>query len=157
MSDCLEILLVEDNRADARWLEIMLSRTGARYRLNVVDTGEAALEYLLRHDRNACAPLPLPGLVLLDINLAGCLDGIEVFERMRDHEELSRVPVFFVTGSEMERPDIIRRYNLRDNCYLTKPVDARKLAAAMACHDPLSEFAVQVQAPRAMVRAGATA
>ena len=65
----LEILLVEDNPADARLVHEALKEHPTPYHLTVVSDGEAALTYL--HQQGAYAYVSRPDIVLLDINLPG--------------------------------------------------------------------------------------
>ena len=74
----------------------------------------------------------LPGLVLLDLNLAGS-DGREVLRHIKSHEALRRIPV--VIFSTSQAPDDINEcYDLHANAYLTKPFhlgDMRQAIASM--------------------------
>jgi DNA-binding response OmpR family regulator len=64
---------------------------------------------------------PRPDLILLDLNLPR-KDGFEVLKEVREHPELSRIPVVILTSSQADR-DILKSYNLRANCFISKPVD----------------------------------
>ena len=54
----LRILLVEDNAADARILEISLQEIPLRTQLMVVDDGDEALAFLRRHPPYVDTPRP---------------------------------------------------------------------------------------------------
>jgi CheY-like chemotaxis protein len=115
----IEILLVEDNPGDVRLTQEGLAQARMHNRLWVANDGETALR-MLRHE----APhtdVPMPDLVLLDLNLPG-LGGLDVLREMRDDEALRTVPVVVLSSSEADR-DVVASYDLRANCYVTKPVD----------------------------------
>jgi CheY-like chemotaxis protein len=61
------VLLVEDNPADARLCSEALRETASTSDLHVVPDGEAALSFLRREGEWKDAPIP--DLVLLDLNL----------------------------------------------------------------------------------------
>jgi DNA-binding NarL/FixJ family response regulator len=80
----LETLLVEDNEALRRALHIGLEATGAVCVVGQVASGEEALAHCLR------AP---PGVVLMDVELAGEMDGVQAAIAIR--REYPRLPVVF--------------------------------------------------------------
>ncbi|MEM6869163.1 MAG: response regulator, partial [Cyanobacteria bacterium P01_C01_bin.121] len=63
---------------------------------------------------------PRPDLILLDLNLPK-KDGRQVLEEIKADPKLETIPVVILTTSEAEE-DILRSYQLRANCYITKPV-----------------------------------
>jgi CheY-like chemotaxis protein len=127
------ILYVEDEESDVIILRHVLERCGIANPLQVVKDGKAAKEYLA-----GCAPFddrrrhPLPGLVLLDLNLP-YWSGFEVLEWVRQQPRLRRLPIVIFTSSN--RPDdIARAYDLGANGYLVKPnalADLKKLIQAL--------------------------
>lgn len=115
----IEILLVEDNLADVRLTEEALHEGKVANVLRVAEDGVVALEMLRREGR--FSDLPLPDLVLLDLNLPR-RDGREVLAELKKDPALRRIPVVVLTTSSEER-DIVASYDLHANCYITKPVD----------------------------------
>ncbi len=115
----IEILLVEDNVADAELTEHALRKKRLANALHVVETGEEALDFLYRRGRFEDAPCPT--VVLLDLNLPG-LSGHEVLEHIKTHPELKSIPVIVLTSSERSR-DVDTAYALHANSYIVKPVD----------------------------------
>ncbi|MDD3762642.1 MAG: response regulator [Nevskiales bacterium] len=113
------ILLVEDNPADVRLTEEMLRMAGFPHRLQVARDGEQALQMMRREA--GYANLPVPDLVLLDLNLPR-IDGREVLRQIKQDTVLRRTPVLILTTSQAEG-DIKACYDAHANCYLTKPVD----------------------------------
>jgi CheY-like chemotaxis protein len=118
-SQPVEILLVEDNEADARLTKEALSDSKLRNELNVVTDGVEAMAFLRRAGRYADAPQP--DIILLDLNLPK-KDGRQVLAEMKDDPDLKHIPVVVLTTSEAEQ-DILKSYELHANCYITKPVD----------------------------------
>ena len=74
------------------------------------------------------APLqgePLPGLILLDLNMPR-KDGREALKEIKADPTLRRIPVVVLTTSKAEE-DILRSYDLGVNSYVTKPVTFKSL------------------------------
>lgn len=115
----VDILLVDDNPGDARLAKEALRENVLRNRLHHVENGVKAMEFLERKGMHANAPLP--DLMLLDLNMPK-MDGREVLERVKQDEQLKRIPVVVLTVSSADE-DIYRSYDLHANCYLTKPID----------------------------------
>ena len=115
----LEILLVEDNPADARLTREVFEGGRLSTHLNVVSDGEQALAFLRREGIYESAPRPK--LVLLDLNLPR-KDGREVLGELKTDPMLCRIPVIVLTTSAAQT-DIMRSYELQANCSITKPLD----------------------------------
>ncbi len=93
-----------------------------RTTLYVVSDGEETMDFLLhRGDYAQAAAAPPPDLLLLDLNMPK-LDGRQVLQQIREHEELRRLPVVVLTTSKQEG-DILSSYDLGCNSFITKPVD----------------------------------
>jgi DNA-binding NarL/FixJ family response regulator len=80
----LDILLVEDNAALRHAMAKGLTATGAVRIVGDVDSGEASLEH--------CVGAP-PDAVLMDVQLAGDMNGIQAAVAIR--REIPRLPVVF--------------------------------------------------------------
>ena len=115
----VNILLIEDNQADADLAIEALKEAKVTVSLDVVDNGEDALHYLRKE--NQYANSSTPDLILLDLNLPG-IDGREVLEIIKSNAELKCIPVVILTTSDAEK-DMLRTYNSHANCYIKKPVD----------------------------------
>ena len=118
----IEILLVEDSAADVRLTIEALKETKVANRLNVVDDGVKAMDFL--RWRNGYTDAPRPDLILLDLNLPR-KDGREVLEEIKSDPALRRIPIVVLTTSSAH-DDILKAYELHANCYITKPVDFRQ-------------------------------
>ena len=123
----IEILLVEDNPGDVNLTRIALAdRLQVAHELRAIDVnlsvvsdGVEAMNFLHRHGKYHQAVHP--DLILLDWNLPR-KDGREVLGEIKADERLQRIPVVVLTTSQSEE-DILKAYNLRANCYITKPLD----------------------------------
>lgn len=127
----LEILLVEDNPADAEMtLRALKKRHLANQVVHVVD-GQAALDFLFgtgpHAGRNTSEK---PKVVLLDLKLPK-VDGIEVLRQLRADARTRLLPVVVLTSSREDR-DVIETYQLGANSYIVKPVDFEKFSEAVS-------------------------
>ncbi len=116
----MEILLIEDNAADARLVQEALADGEVQAQLRWLPSGEEALDYLRQTGEHANART-LPDLVLLDLNLPG-LNGHEVLAAIKSDPALLRVPVVVLTSSA-NPTDVQVAYGLHANAYLIKPLD----------------------------------
>lgn len=124
----LNILVVEDNRADAD-LFCELMRGQINWDLAVVQDGEMAVNYITNQGPYNTASTP--DLILLDLNLPK-ISGREVLRIVKRDERLKRIPVIVFTSSGAEK-DILDCYNLNANCYIQKPTDVEKLDRLVQC------------------------
>jgi chemotaxis family two-component system response regulator Rcp1 len=115
----IDILLVEDNAGDVRLTQEVLKSSKVQNNLIVANNGQEALSCLRKQGK--FANTPRPDLILLDLNLP-VMDGRQVLEKIKEDQDLKRIPVVILTTSKAEE-DILRTYNLHANCYVTKPVD----------------------------------
>ena len=114
----IEILLVEDNPGDVDLTREGLADGKLRNNLHVVGDGEEAMAFLRRGEEHA--DMPMPDLILLDLNLPG-KDGREVLAAIKADEGLGHIPVVVLTSSQDEE-DILQSYRLHANCYISKPI-----------------------------------
>ena len=119
----LPVLIVDDNPVNRRILLGQLHRW--QVRPTAVDSGEAALVAL-----NAAAAAGTPfALVLLDANMPG-LEGFGVMERIAASPQLAGSTVMMLSSSG-EYGDVNRCRALNISAYLTKPIEAADLHAAI--------------------------
>jgi two-component system KDP operon response regulator KdpE len=99
--------------------------------------GEAAVEMVA---------LEKPDLLLLDIVLAGAMDGYEVARRVR---EFSDVPIIMLTARARES-DLLRGFEAGADDYLTKPFSSKELLARVravlkrARHEPAAPAEAEI-------------
>lgn len=115
----IEILLVEDNPADAELALEKMEQAKIMNRVHVVEDGVMALQFLRK--QGAYTGVPTPDLVLLDLNLPK-KDGRAVLAEIKEDHRLQMIPVVVLTSSEAEE-DILRSYRLHANAYVRKPID----------------------------------
>jgi CheY-like chemotaxis protein len=115
----IEVLLVEDDEGDVLMTREALAEGKVINRLNVVNDGVEAVEYLRRDGKYVDASRP--DLILLDLNLPK-KDGRQVLEEVKADDSLRRIPVIVLTTSAADE-DVLRSYDLHANAYVTKPVD----------------------------------
>lgn len=113
----IEALLVEDSRADVYMLREALTQAELDYHLNVVEDGDAAVEFL--HQRDGYQQAPHPDLIILDINLP-IRSGRDVLSEIVPDQKLRRIPLVVLTSSATDQ-DIVETFGLPDNCYMVKP------------------------------------
>lgn len=119
METIVNILLVEDNPADARLIEEVFKDTNVNNRIHVAKDGVEAMDFL--NKENEYSNAPKPDIILLDLNLPR-KDGREVLREIKSDEDLKSIPIVILTTSSAKE-DVIKTYRNHANCYITKPVD----------------------------------
>jgi CheY-like chemotaxis protein len=114
-----EILLVEDDPADAGLAKRALRDGRILCNVGHVRDGVEAMEYLRRQGPFAGAARP--DLILLDLNMPR-MDGREVLQELKADDELKTIPVVILTTSDVDR-DVNASYLLGANSFITKPMD----------------------------------
>ncbi len=116
------ILLVEDNPAHAELVMRSFEVHQLGTRIIHVPDGERALDYLMRREPYADPETyPRPKVIFLDLRLPR-IDGLEVLEKIKSTESLSKIPVVILSTSGAER-DVRKAYELHANSYIVKPID----------------------------------
>jgi len=119
--ETVEILLVEDSRADAEMTLRTLKKRGIANHIEWVRNGVEALDYLHCRGTYADRTGGHPRLVLLDLKMP-LMDGLQVLEHMKADPRLRTIPVVMMTSSR-EEGDLLASYRLGANSYVVKPVD----------------------------------
>lgn len=120
--DPVTILLVEDEPAHAEIVRRNFETMQIANSLKHVSDGEAALDYLYRHNAfSDPASSPRPNLILLDLRLPK-VDGLQVLKAIKNDPALMNIPVIVLSTSASET-DISTAYSNKANSYLVKPVD----------------------------------
>jgi two-component system, chemotaxis family, response regulator Rcp1 len=114
----IEVLLVEDSPGDVRLTQEAFREANGSINLHVTTDGAEAMAFL-RHE-GLYAHAPRPDMILLDLNLPK-MDGREVLAHIKGDESLKTIPTVILTTSVAEA-DVLNSYQLRANCYLSKPV-----------------------------------
>lgn len=101
------ILVVDDMKTNLLMIRDMLKD---EYRLTLVNSGEKAVDYLLKN--------PEPDLILLDIDMPG-MSGIEMMEHLAAIKQRP-IPVLFVT-SICDKATVLRCRQLGAKGYIVRP------------------------------------
>lgn len=133
------VLLVEDNEADALLFSAIFKEKCPEAHLKMVFDGEEAVEALF--GRGSFKGEPTPDVVLLDLNLPK-KNGFEVLAEARSEPRLRNLPVFLLSTSSA-REDVERARALGVASFLTKPSDLEEL-------ELIIDRLVEVQIPEAM-------
>src|SRR5688572_32885448 len=137
MTETITILAVDDQPANLRLLDAVLSPRG--YRVVHATSGEQALELL---------PSSAVDLVLLDIVMPG-VDGYEVCRRIRSAPETAFLPVVMITASGNQEKT--RAIEAGADDFVSKPFDQSELLARVASlarikryHDTITRQAAEL-------------
>ncbi|MFI7237171.1 response regulator [Streptomyces cyaneofuscatus] len=109
------VLLVEDDPADALLIEEALVDRGMARTIDQVTDGVAALQYLRDPARER------PDLIVLDLNMPR-MNGRELLAVLKEDDALSNIPVVVLTTSAAP-DDVEDAYRRHANAYVTKPVN----------------------------------
>ena len=116
----LVIIITEDDDGHAELIKDGLRKSGICNELIRFEDGQELWDFFKAkdgkklNDDNAY-------LLLLDINMPR-MDGIEVLSRMKNDDNLRKIPVIMLTTTDDKR-EIERCYQLGCSVYITKPVD----------------------------------
>jgi CheY-like chemotaxis protein len=126
-----EILLVEDNPADAELTIRALKKHKMTENLLWLKNGQEALDFIFAAGdyetiRDIAHP---PKLILLDINMPK-VNGLEVLQQIKCSPLTKAIPVVILTSSK-EESDVQKCYNLGANSYIVKPIDFKKFSESI--------------------------
>lgn len=120
----INLLLVEDDEVDVMNIKRAFKKNDIENPLHVSGNGVEALEYL-----KSPTTLPLPKIILLDINMPK-MNGIEFLTEIRKDEELKSLTVFVMTTSNSDS-DKINAYGLNVAGYILKPLSFDKFVSTV--------------------------
>ncbi len=124
------ILIADDDQDDRDMICEALKESRLINDIHLVKDGEELMDYL-HHRGKFEDPVtnPLPGLILLDLNMPR-MDGREALKEIKTNPHLRQIPVIVLTTSQAEE-DIFRTYDLGVNSFITKPVSFESLVKVM--------------------------
>lgn len=118
----IDILLVEDSADDIMITKRALKAAGIVNKMWIVRDGQEALDFLKREgEYSNMVNQPLPGLVLLDLNLPK-VNGLEVLKIVKEDSNLCCIPIVMLTMSKREE-DVVTGYQRGCNSFIQKPVE----------------------------------
>ena len=110
------IYVVEDEADVARLIEHNLRSAG--YDVSTFFSGVPVVPSAARRQ---------PALFLLDVMLPG-INGFDLCRQIRQHENLSKIPVIFLSA-RVQEPDRLQGFEVGADGYITKPFSPRELVA----------------------------
>jgi CheY-like chemotaxis protein len=131
-----DILLVEDDTADALLISEALREGGHGRIAHRAGDGVAALEWLRVPERSR------PDLIVLDLNTPR-MNGWELLAELKADDRLKVIPVVVLTTSAAQQ-DVTRAYQRHANAYVTKPVNLADFERAVRSID---EFFLNIASP----------
>jgi CheY-like chemotaxis protein len=122
----ITILYADDDAEDRMLVKDAWAENRLANELHFVEDGEELMDYLRRRGQYThLANEPLPGMVLLDLNMPR-KDGREALQEIKADPRLRSIPVVILTTSKAEE-DILRAYDLGVNSFILKPVTFQSL------------------------------
>ena len=120
-----DILLVEDDPADAELTLMAIGKEKLTTNIHVVRDGAEALDFIFCRgpyaERKFDRP---PRLILLDLKLPK-ISGHQVLRAIKSDPRTCSIPVVVLTSSDQDR-DLVECYRSGTNSYIQKPVDLQK-------------------------------
>jgi CheY-like chemotaxis protein len=122
----ITILYADDDAEDRMLVKDAWAENRLANELHFVEDGEELMDYLRRRGQYThLAGQPLPGMILLDLNMPR-KDGREALQEIKADPRLRSIPVVVLTTSKAEE-DILRAYDLGVNSFILKPVTFQSL------------------------------
>lgn len=122
----ITVLYADDDPEDRMLVKEAWQESRLANELHFVEDGEELLDYLHRRGKYASlADQPLPGMILLDLNMPR-MDGREALQHLKSDPRLRLIPTVVLTTSKAEE-DIFRAYDLGVNSFIVKPVTFQSL------------------------------
>jgi CheY-like chemotaxis protein len=129
-TESISILMADDDQDDCLLVKNAFAANLIVNSLYFVEDGEELMDYLYRRGKyRDTTAFPLPGLILLDLNMPR-KDGREALREIKADQDLRRIPVIVLTTSEQEE-EISRSYEMGANSFITKPVTFQGLVDAI--------------------------
>ena len=128
--DDIIILYAEDDPEDRMLVEDAMEESRLANDMDFVEDGEELMDYLHRRGKyTELSNAPLPGLILLDLNMPK-KDGREALEEIKVDPNLRRIPIVVLTTSKAEE-DILSTYDLGVSGFIIKPVTFESLVSIL--------------------------
>ena len=109
-----KVLIVDDVISNVLLLKVLL--TNEKFNIVTAGNGTQALEQVKKEK---------PDLVLLDVMMPD-ISGFEVAQQMKADEEMSEIPVIFLTALN-STADIVKGFQVGGNDFISKPFNKEEL------------------------------
>ena len=133
----IDVLLLEDEAADAYLVKVALKENKALVRLHHVLDGREGMGFLQKNGDYSNAPRP--DLILLDLNMPS-MNGYEFLAFVKSDDSFKSIPIVVLTTSDVES-DIVCVYQLGAASYITKPTGMDSFISMI---DKLSDYWINV-------------
>jgi len=122
----ITILLADDDPDDRQLTKEAFEENHLANDLRFVEDGQELMDYLHQRGKYAApGSAPMPGLILLDLNMPR-KDGREALQEIKADPRFRNIRVVVMTTSKAEE-DVVRSYDLSAASYITKPVTFERL------------------------------
>jgi CheY-like chemotaxis protein len=122
----ITVLYADDDAEDRFLVKQAWEESHLANELHFVEDGEELMDYLNRRGKFAhLANAPLPGMILLDLNMPR-KDGREALKEIKDDPRFRSIPTVVLTTSKAEQ-DVCGAYSLGVNSFIVKPVTFQSL------------------------------
>ncbi len=131
MAERITILGADDDADDRLLINDAFEENELRNPIHWVADGEELMDYLYRRGKyEDLVGQPLPGLILLDLNMPK-KDGRAALKEIKEDSNLHRIPVVILTTSKADE-DILHTYGLGGSSFITKPVTFERLCEVVS-------------------------
>jgi CheY-like chemotaxis protein len=129
MNKGVVILIAEDDAGHVELVKRNLWRSCIENEIVQFKDGQEMLDFLFKKGDKAKRGEKGSYLLLLDIRMPR-IDGEEVLRRMKEDEELRKIPVIILTAKD-EVSEVARCYEMGCSFYMIKPADYNKFMEAV--------------------------
>jgi len=137
------ILIAEDDEGHASLIKKNLKRAGISNEILHFKDGEETLDFLMGSNEGRHRVPGIAYLLLLDIRMPK-VDGVEVLRKIKQDNELRKIPVIMITTTDDPR-EVEHCHSLGCSNYLTKPIDYNNFVDAIM---QLGLFLMVVEVPK---------
>ncbi len=123
------VLIVDDDEGHVELVRRNLRRIAVGNPIVSLQDGDRALNYIFRRGEFA-ANADEQLLVLLDINMPGSVNGVEVLRQLKADPAMHKTPVIMLSTTDDPR-EVALCYELGCSVYITKPVDSIQFIEAI--------------------------
>lgn len=124
-NDMLHILMADDDPDDRMLARKAFEENRLVNKLDFAVDGIDLMNFLKNEGKYEGSNNPLPGIILLDLNMPK-MDGFQALKEIKRIERLKSIPVIVLATSEADE-DIVKSYNLGVSSFISKPVSFDEL------------------------------